>query len=100
MNFTDLFIRRPVLAAVVSLLIFLAGLGAFHELPVRQFPKVDNTVITVTTVYPGATSELMRSFITSPIEQAVSTADGIDYLTSSSFTGRSIVTAHIKLNFD
>src|SRR5947209_6043614 len=100
MRFTDIFVRRPVLAVVVSLLIFLAGLRAFYELPARQFPKVDSTVITITTLYPGATSELMRSFITTPIEQAVSTADGLDYLTSSSFASRSIVTAHIKLNFD
>jgi multidrug efflux pump len=100
MNVTDIFVRRPVLATMVSVLIFLAGLRAFQELPVRQFPRVDSTVISITTVYPGATSELMRSFITTPIEQAVSTADGLDYLTSSSFSSRSIVTAHIKLNFD
>ena len=100
MHFTDIFVRRPVLATVVSLLIFLAGFRACYELPVRQYPKIDNTVISIMTLYPGATAELMRGFITTPIEQAVSTADGLDYLTSSSFSSRSVVTAHIKLNFD
>src|SRR5271165_1943794 len=100
MRFTDIFVRRPVLATVLSLLILLAGVRALFELPVRQFPRVDSTVITITTVYPGATSELMRSFITTPIEQAVSSAGGLDYLTSASFASQSVVTAHIRLNYD
>ena len=84
MRFTDLFIRRPILATVVSLLILLVGLRAFWELPIRQYPLISNTVITVTTAYPGATPELMQGFITTPIEQAVSSAEGIDYVTSTS----------------
>jgi multidrug efflux pump subunit AcrB len=84
MRFTDLFIRRPVLATVVSLLILLVGLRAYFDLPIRQYPKLENTVITVTTAYPGASSDLIQGFITQPIEQAVATAEGIDYMTSSS----------------
>jgi multidrug efflux pump len=98
--FTDLFIRRPVLSIVVSLLILLIGLRALVGLPVRQYPELKNTVITVTTTYPGATAELMQGFVTTQIQQAVATAEGIEYLTSSSSTGRSVITAHILLNFD
>ena len=97
---TDIFIRRPVLSLVVSLLILLVGLRSLVELPIRQYPKLSNTVITVTTAYPGATAELMQGFITTPMEQAVATADGIDYLTSSSTTGKSVITANIRLNYD
>ena len=89
MRFTDIFIRRPVLATVVSLLILLIGARAFFDLPIRQYPKLENTVITITTVYPGAASSLMQGFITQPIEQAVATAEGIDYMTSSSVQGAS-----------
>src|SRR3954469_700334 len=100
MAFTDIFIRRPVLAVVVSLLILLIGLRALYGLPVRQYPKLSNTVITVTTVYPGASPELIQGFITTPIEQAVATVEGIDYLTSSSIQGKSLVTINIRLNYD
>jgi len=100
MRFTDLFIRRPVLATVVSLLILLIGLRAFFDLPIRQYPRLDNTVITVTTTYPGASPDLMQGFITQPISQAVASAEGIDYLTSSSTQGKSVITAYIKLNYD
>ena len=100
MRFTDLFIKRPVLALVVSLLILLIGLKAMFGLPIRQFPKLSNTTITVTTTYPGASPELIQGFITTPIEQAVATAEGIDYLTSSSVQSTSTVTAYIKLNYD
>ena len=100
MRFTDIFIQRPVLALVVSLLILLIGLKAMFGLPIRQFPKLSNTTITVTTIYPGASPELMQGFITTPIEQAVATAEGIDYLTSSSIQGTSTVTAYIRLNYD
>jgi multidrug efflux pump len=100
MRFTDIFIRRPVLALVVSLLILRVGLRALLGLPIRQYPELQNTVITITTAYPGASPELMQGFISSPIEQAVSTAQGIDYLTSSSKQGLSTVTAAIRLNFD
>lgn len=100
MNFTDLFIRRPVLSIVVSLLILLVGLRAVFDLPLRQFPELTNTVITVSTAYPGAPAELMQGFITTPIEQAVAAVDGVDYLTSSSNQSSSTVTAYIKLNHD
>ena len=97
---TDIFVRRPVLAAVVSLLILLIGLRAAFELPVRQYPELKNTVITVTTSYPGAAAELMQGFITTPIAQAVATAEGIDYMTASSAQGTSTVTAYVRLNYD
>src|SRR6266699_547417 len=100
MRFTDIFIRRPVLALVVSLLILLIGLKAMMSLPIRQFPRLYNTTITVTTLYPGASPDLIQGFITTPMEQAVATAEGIDYLTSNSIQGTSTVTAYIRLNYD
>ena len=100
MRFTDLFIRRPVLALVVNLLILLIGAKAMLALPIRQYPKLSNTTITVTTTYPGATAELMQGFITTPLSQAIATAEGIDYLTASSIQGTSTITAYIRLNFD
>jgi multidrug efflux pump len=100
MRFTDLFIRRPVLATVVSLLILLIGGRAMYSLQVRQYPKLSNTTITVTTVYPGASPDLIEGFITVPIEQAVATTEGIDYMTSNSVLGASTITAYIKLNYD
>src|SRR6201984_3536306 len=100
MSFTDIFIRRPVLSLVVSLLILLIGLRALTSLPIRQFPRLYNTTITVTTNYPGASPDLVQGFITTPIEQAVATAEGIDYLTSNSIQGTSTVTAYIRLNYD
>ncbi|KAA0577678.1 multidrug efflux RND transporter permease subunit [Azospirillum sp. Sh1] len=99
-SFTDIFIRRPVLSVVVSLLILLVGIRSMLELPIRQYPQLQNTVITVTTSYPGASPELMQGFIATPIEQAVATAEGLDYLTSSSTQGQSVVTAYVRLNFD
>ncbi len=100
MRFTDIFIRRPVLAFVVSALILLVGARSLMTLPVRQFPLLTNTVVTVTTTYPGATAELMQGFITTPLQQAIATADGIDYITSSSVQGASTIQAYIRLNFD
>src|SRR5712692_1941509 len=100
MKFTDIFIRRPVLSLVVSLLILLIGLKCMLGLQIRQYPRLYNTTITVTTVYPGASPDLMQGFITTPIEQAVATAEGIDYLTSNSVQGTSTVTAYIRLNYD
>src|ERR1700674_5483145 len=100
MKFTDLFIRRPVLALVVSLLILLIGLKCMLGLQIRQYPRLYNTTITVTTIYPGASPDLIQGFITTPIEQAVATAEGIDYLTSTSIQGTSTVTAYIRLNYD
>src|SRR5438876_3603146 len=100
MRFTDIFIRRPVLSLVVSLLILLVGLRSLLDLPIRQYPRLENTVITVTTSYPGASADLMQGFITTPIAKAVSTAEGIEYLTSSSIQSLSTVTANIRLNYD
>ena len=100
MAFTDIFIKRPVLALVVSLLILLIGFKAATSLPIRQYPKLSNTVITVTTVYPGASPDLMQGFITTPIEQAVASAEGVDYITSSSTQGQSLISVYIKLNVD
>jgi multidrug efflux pump len=100
MRFTDLFIRRPVLATVVSLLILLIGLRAFFDLPIRQYPRLENTVITVTTSYPGAAPNLMQGFITQPIEQAVASTEGIDYMTSSSTQGQSLISVYVQLNYD
>lgn len=99
-RFTDLFIQRPVLATVVSLLILIAGLRAIFNLPVQQFPKVEYAVITVTTTYPGAAADVIEPFVTAPLEQQVAGADGIDYMTSESTDGVSTITANIKLNFD
>jgi multidrug efflux pump len=100
MRLTDVFIKRPVLALVVSLLILLIGARSMLGLQIRQFPRLSNTTITVTTAYPGASPDLIQGFITTPIEQAVATAEGIDYLTSSSIQSTSTVTAYIKLNYD
>jgi len=99
-KFTDLFIRRPVLASVVSLLILLIGLRAIGGLEVRQFPKTENTVVTITTPYPGASSELVKGFITTPLQQAIAEAEGIDYLISRSLQGQSVIEAHMELNYD
>jgi multidrug efflux pump len=99
-SFTDLFIRRPVLALVVSLVIVIAGLQAMSSLNVRQYPKSDIASVTVTTVYVGANADLVRGFITSPLERAIAAADGIDYLQSQSTQGLSIITARLKLNYD
>lgn len=100
MKFTDLFIKRPVLASVVSLLIFLFGLNAISTLQIRQYPRMDNTVITVTTSYPGADANSIAGFITTPLEAAVASAEGVDYMTSSSTQGLSTITLTIKLNFN
>jgi len=99
-SFTDIFIRRPVLATVLSLLIVLLGAQAFERLQIRQFPLLTNTTITITTSYPGATAELMQGFITVPIQQAVSSTEGIDYITSSSSQSNSTITLVLKLNAD
>jgi multidrug efflux pump len=98
--FTDIFIRRPVLAIVVSLLIFFVGLKSYTSLEVRQFPRYDAAQISVSTSYPGASPALMQGFITTPMEQAISSAEGIDYMTASSSQSRSNVTAYLKLNYD
>ncbi|CAM3969916.1 MexW/MexI family multidrug efflux RND transporter permease subunit [Pseudomonas wadenswilerensis] len=100
MKFTDLFVRRPVLALVVSILILLLGILSLRQLPIRQYPMLESSTITVTTEYPGASAELMQGFVTQPIAQAVSSVEGIDYLSSSSVQGRSLVTVRMELNRD
>ncbi|OPA93316.1 multidrug efflux protein [Pseudomonas fluorescens] len=100
MKFTDLFVRRPVLALVVSLLIVLAGLKAYLDLPVRQYPLLESSVISVTTDYPGAPAELMQGFVTQPINQSLASVEGVDYVSSSSVQGRSQITLRMALNQD
>ena len=98
MRFTDSFIRRPILAVVVSLLILLAGGTALTMLNTREYPSMESATIRVTTAYPGATQEVMQGFVTTPISQAIATANGIEYLTSSSSQGLSTVSAKLVLN--
>ena len=100
MNFTDTFINKPVLAIVVSLLILVLGLRALLDISVRQYPKTENAVVTVTTAYYGADAQTVAGFITQPLEQAIAQAQGIDYLSSSSSTGQSTITATLRLNYD
>ncbi|WP_455376388.1 efflux RND transporter permease subunit, partial [Kaarinaea lacus] len=100
MKFTDIFINRPVLATVISLLILLMGLRSIELLEVRQFPLIKNTVITVTTAYPGASSELVKGFVTTPIQQAMAEASGIDFISSTSAQGKSTIEAQMRLNYD
>src|ERR1022692_2058957 len=99
-SFTDIFIKRPVLALVVNLVILIAGFQAIKTLTVRQYPRSENATITITTVYVGASAELVRGFITTPMERAIAAADGIDYLQSSSKLGLSTITARLILNYD
>ena len=98
MHFTDIFIRRPILALVVSLLILLVGASAIFSLPVRQYPQLENATIMVSTTFPGATQEVMQGFVTTPIAQSISTANGIEYLSSTSTQGKSNVKARLVLN--
>ncbi len=100
MNFTDIFIRRPVLATVVSLLIVFLGLRAFNSLSLREYPEVTYPVINVTTVYPGANAELIQGFITRPLERALAKAEGIDYITAHSQDGMSRISAHLQPGYD
>jgi multidrug efflux pump len=100
MRLTDLFIKRPVLAIVVNLVILIAGLQSIRALSVRQYPRSDIAVIRVTTVYVGANADLVRGFITTPLERVIASADGIDYMESSSAQGLSTITVHLTLNYD
>ena len=100
MNFTDIFIRRPVLAMVISMLILVLGLRSLFSLPVNQFPRTQNAVVTVSTAYFGADAQTMAGFITQPLESAIAQAQGIDYLSSSSSLGVSTITATLRLNYD
>ena len=100
MKFTDIFIRRPVLAVSISLLIIILGLQAISKLAVREYPKMTTTVIQVSTVYPGADANLIQAFVTSKIEEAVAQADNVDYMSSSSRPSSSVITVKMKLNTD
>src|ERR1700739_2610956 len=100
MRFTDIFIRRPVLASVVSLMILVVGLRSFNSLPVLQFPRTENTVVTVTTTFFGADPDVIAGFITTPLENAIAQANGIDYMTSTSTPGVSIITVNLRLKYD
>lgn len=99
-SFTDIFLRRSVLALVVNLIIIIAGLQAMRTLNVRQYPRSDNATVTVSTVYIGASAELVRGFVTTPLERAIAAADGIDYVQSESAQGLSTITVRLKLNYD
>src|SRR5207247_2787092 len=100
MKLTDLFIRRPVVATVVNLIILLAGFQAIRTLNVRQYPRSDIAVVTVKTVYVGANADLVRGFVTTPLERVIASADGIDYIESQSAQGLSTITVHLKLNYN
>jgi multidrug efflux pump len=100
MKVTDLFVKRPVLAIVVNLVILIAGLWSIRSLSVRQYPRSDIAVVRVATAYVGASADLVRGFITTPLERVIASADGIDYLESSSAQGLSTITVHLKLNYD
>jgi multidrug efflux pump len=100
MKFTDIFIHRPVLAIVISLFIFVLGLRSIFMLPVLQYPRTENAIVTVTTIYTGADAELVAGFITTPLENSIAQANGIDYMTSQSRQGVSMITANLRLNAD
>lgn len=100
MPITDIFVRRPVLSLVVSALILVIGLRAMFSLPILQYPRMQNGVVTVTTTYAGADSDIIAGFITSPLENVIAQANGIDYMTSSSQTGASSITVNLRLNYD
>lgn len=99
-GFTDLFVRRPVLALVVSALLLMLGLFSLDKLPIRQYPLLENSTITITTEYPGASAQLMQGFVTQPLAQALASVEGVDYLSSNSVQSRSVVTLRMELNRD
>src|SRR5699024_2142730 len=100
MKFTDFFVNRPALATALSLVILLLGARAWMGMQIRQYPNVTTTDVTVTTFYPGASPEIVKSFVTTPLEQAIASASGIDYMTSTSEPGKSTITIHMQLDFD
>src|SRR4026207_1741786 len=100
MRFTDLFVQRPVLAIVVNLVILIAGLQSIRSLSVRQYPRSDIAIVRVSTAYVGANADLVRGFITTPLERVIASAAGIDYVESWSGQGLSTITVHLKLNYD
>src|SRR5690606_9984577 len=99
-SFTDVFVTRPVLAVVVSAVIVIAGLQAWSSLNVRQYPRSDNAVVNISTVYVGASAEVVRGFVTSAIERSIASVDGIEYVESKSLLGLSLVSARLKINYD
>src|SRR6201996_1181760 len=100
MKFTDIFIRRPVLATVVSLLILVLGLRAAFSLPILQYPRTENAIVTIATTYYGADPDVIAGFITTPLENAIAQANGIDYMTSTSQSSVSTITVNLRLNYD
>src|SRR5258707_11275037 len=100
MKFTDIFIRRPVLATVVSLMILVLGIRAVGSLPILQYPHTENAIVTVTTTYYGADPDVIAGFITTPLETAIAQANGIDYMTSTSQSGVSTILVNLRLNYD
>ena len=100
MNLTDIFIRRPILSTVVSLLLLVMGLRSLSELPVLQYPRTENAIVTITTAYYGADPDIVAGFITTPLENNIAQANGIDYISSTSQNGVSTITANLRLNFD
>ena len=100
MNFTDIFIKRPVLSIIVSLIILIAGLQAYQNLSVRQYPQSDTAIINIQTVYVGANAELVRGFITTPIERVIASVEGVEYVESKSTQGLSTIDVHLELNYD
>src|SRR5690606_36615347 len=100
MAFTDLFIRRPVLAIVVNLFLLLLGAIAFGQLEEREYPKVEDTSLTVSTLYPGAEADQVLSYVTTPLQEVFAAVEGVDYLTSSSADGISVITVHLEPGYD
>ena len=100
MNLTDIFIRRPILATVVSMMLLVLGLRALSDLPILQYPRTENAIVTVTTTYYGADPDIIAGFITTPLENNIAQANGIDYITSTSRNSVSTITANLRLNFD
>lgn len=100
MRFTDIFIKRPVLAGAISVLLLILGIHALTGMQVREYPKMTNTVIKVSTAYYGADANLIQGFITQPLEQALAQVDNVDFMTSESFLGTSSISVYMKLNTD
>src|SRR6185369_13876436 len=99
-SFTDLFIRKPVVAVVINVVILIAGIQSWRSLSIRQYPRSENASVVISTVYVGASAELVRGFVTTPLERAIASADGIEYIESKSLLGYSTITARLKLNYD
>ncbi|MES2692095.1 MAG: efflux RND transporter permease subunit, partial [Verrucomicrobiota bacterium] len=99
MHFTDIFIKRPVLATVVNLFLLIAGYQAIRAMIVRQYPRTDNAVVTVSVAYPGANADLVRGFVTTPLEREIASADGIDYVESTSRQSFASIAVRLRLNY-